>query len=167
MLSNEYRQQLIDMHTKEPWGTKGFKYIERTVNFIGDCKSVLDYGAGQRTLEIGLREIRPDLEIRSYDPGIPEISLDPLPADLVVCTDVLEHIEPDHLTVVLNHIFDLAHKRVYLHVALTKAKRFLPDGRNAHLIQQPTDWWINQIGKRGRLVRSDVGRKMSDLWYEK
>jgi hypothetical protein len=101
--------------------------------------------------------------VRNYDPGIPADSALPAPADLVVCTDVLEHIEPEHLDAVLAHIFRLAQRAVFLQIALFPAKKTLPDGRNAHLIVQPANWWLDKIGKHvGRGVwrlAADAGTK--------
>jgi hypothetical protein len=33
------------------------------------------------------------------------------------------------------------------------AKKILPDGRNAHLIQQPPSWWLPKFMERFELVQ--------------
>jgi hypothetical protein len=33
-------------------------------------------------------------------------------------------------------------------IANRPAKKLLPDGRNAHLIQQPRDWWLPRLAQR-------------------
>ena len=53
-------------------------------------------------------------DVRNYDPCIPEYATPPSPAELVVCTDVLEHIEPDKLDAVLNDIIRLSSKGAFL-----------------------------------------------------
>lgn len=117
-----------------------------------------------------LEEYREQLHVRNYDPGIPADAGMPEPADLVVCTDVLEHIEPDHLDEVLAHIFGLARRKVILSWALTKAKRVLPDGRNAHLIIEPAKWWVRRIKRHSRgweRVYRQFGQKSATIWFER
>lgn len=57
----------------------------------------------------------------------------------------MEHIEPDYLAGALATMRDLAPKGVVLKIALIPATKNLPDGRNAHLIVQPKDWWQQQL----------------------
>jgi hypothetical protein len=98
---------------------------------------VLDYGCGKGNLGIG----------RKYDPAIPEYAKDPDPADLVVCTDVLEHIEPECLEDVLKHIQSKCRKKAFFVISTRPAKKILPDGRNAHLIIQPSGWWVSTLSR--------------------
>jgi hypothetical protein len=79
-----------------------------------------------------------------YDPAIESFSQLPSPADLVICWDVLEHVEPNCLDSVLAHIKSLAIKSVYLVIATrADSSKLLPDGRNPHLIVKPAQWWID------------------------
>lgn len=118
--------------------------VRRVVQATGPA-SVLDYGAGKRRLIQAI----PDLpEYRAYDPAFPEIAGDPDPADLVVCIDVLEHIEPECLSGVLDHLAALTMHTLLATVGTCPARRFLDDGRNAHLIQEPAEWWLPQVWAR-------------------
>ena len=69
----------------------------------------------------------------------------PRSADLVCCIDVLEHIEPTYLDAVLEELRAITVKRGFFSVHCRPAMKFLPDGRNAHLIQQPTSWWLPRL----------------------
>lgn len=146
MISDSYRAQLRAMHERRNgrWGDKGFKHADVALRLAAGG-SILDYGSGMGTLRQLILQLHPDADVRNYDPGIPEDSAMPVPADVVICTDVLEHIEPDHLDEVLQHIFSLARRAIYLQIALFPAKKTLPDGRNAHLIVQPTGWWLPRV----------------------
>jgi S-adenosylmethionine:diacylglycerol 3-amino-3-carboxypropyl transferase len=73
----------------------------------------------------------------------------PEPHDIVVCTDVLEHIEPDCLDDVLADIRRCTKKAALLVVATRPAMKTLSDGRNAHLIQEDFKWWEPHIEKAG------------------
>jgi 2-polyprenyl-3-methyl-5-hydroxy-6-metoxy-1,4-benzoquinol methylase len=106
-------------------------------------KDVLDYGCGKATLSASL-----PFYIKCYDPCIEEYSAPPRPADIVVCTDVLEHIEPDYVGAVLDDLMRLTKVLAFLSIASRPAKKTLPDGRNAHLIQERYEWWLPQIWKR-------------------
>ena len=145
LISKPYLAQQAELHSRpQGYGGKGSKWAETVLDLIKryDAWSVLDYGCGKGTLGKALREASvPGLRIDEYDPAITGWSMLPGFADMVVCTDVLEHIEPDRLPSVLGHIALLARKAAFLVVALDPANKILSDGRNAHLIQQPSDWW--------------------------
>jgi 2-polyprenyl-3-methyl-5-hydroxy-6-metoxy-1,4-benzoquinol methylase len=98
--------------------------------------------------------------VREYDPAIAGKEASPAPADLVVCTDVLEHVEPELLDHVLDHLQGLARRLLFLVVATRSAKKTLEDGRNAHLIVEPDAWWRDTLERRLSIVhwRSLEGR---------
>ena len=106
--------------------------------------SLLDYGCGKGNV---FKNIQKKLiDCRGYDPGVPEYAVMPeIPAELVICTDVLEHIEPELIDNVLKHIESLTLKTAYLIIDTLPAQKNLPDGRNAHLIIENQDWWTNKI----------------------
>jgi hypothetical protein len=103
--------------------------------------TVLDYGCGRGELAKVLSPQR----VSEYDPGIAGKDGMPKPCDLVVCTDVLEHIEPDRLGNVLDHLTVLAGKALYLVIATRPAQAVLPDGRNAHLIVRDAAFWLDKL----------------------
>lgn len=80
--------------------------------------------------------------VDEYDPGIPDIAMLPQnAADMLCCIDVLEHVEPDCIDDVLADIARLTGRFAFLTIHTGPAGKFLSDGRNAHLIQRPIDWW--------------------------
>jgi len=72
---------------------------------------------------------------------------------MVACIDVLEHIEPDCLTDVLDDLQRLVLKYGLFTVHTKPAVKILPDGRNAHLIQEPMTWWQDKFDKRFKIVK--------------
>ncbi len=155
-ISEEYRELNRRMHLERPeYGVGGHKWAQavRQLAKAIPATTILDYGAGKRTLEKAL-----GFGIANYDPAIEEISAPPEPADLVVCTDVLEHIEPERLEALLDDLRRLSLRAVLLSVATRAAKKHLPDGRNAHLIQEPMEWWMPKLWSRWRIQQftSDV-----------
>jgi hypothetical protein len=64
---------------------------------------------------------------------------------LVVCNDVLEHVEPERLAAVLQHLRDLTWRGGYFTVATRESNKWLSDGRNAHLIIESVAWWRAQM----------------------
>ena len=67
---------------------------------------------------------------------------------MVCCIDVLEHIEPDLLDNVLDHLCSLTEIVAFLTIHTGPAAKFLPDGRNAHINQQPMSYWLPKIWSR-------------------
>lgn len=145
LISSEYKSQLCEMHSAKKFaggGDRHFKQIQDLVKKVG-AVSVLDYGCGA----VDLSPVLPGLDVRGYDPAIEGKDELPRPADLVVCTDVLEHIEPDKLDAVLNHIFELTLKGCFAVIATRPADKRLPDDRNAHLIIDNAAWWFHRLRK--------------------
>ena len=143
LISESYKKELEELHKiNEDWGT-GPK-----ISVIGIChwmymnniKRVLDYGCGKGRLSLFL-----PIEVSNYDPGIPEWCVNPKPEDYLLCTDVLEHVEPDYIENVIEHLVSKFNKKAFLSIPLKKSKKLLSDGRNAHLIVKPAFWWIELL----------------------
>lgn len=149
LYSPEYLEVLKAMHAREPWGTKGKCYFGKIAPFAAEigAVSVLDYGCGCGSLGRKLREERPQLRVDDYDPAVEGREKFVL-ADLVTCTDVLEHIEGPYLGNVIDHAASLATRGLFFVIALKPDWRILPDGRNAHLIVEKPDWWRDRLRER-------------------
>jgi len=81
-----------------------------------------------------------------YDPYRPEYAeRPPFNFDLVICTDVMEHIPEEDVQDVLDDIFDHADKGVFLTIAQFPAKKTLPNGENAHCTLESSEWWNERI----------------------
>lgn len=149
MISDDYKRMNHHLHRKATYGASGGRWAWRVAELKESCgaRSVLDYGAGKGTL--GKRVQFP---VREYDPCVPGKDRLPDAADIVVCTDVLEHVEPEYLDSVLRHIASLTNKVAFLVVATRPAKKHLPDGRNAHLIVASGPWWFGELTRYYRSV---------------
>jgi hypothetical protein len=156
LISSDYLKSQRIMHAN-PRGYGGRGYVwTSTVLQVSDrykATSILDYGCGQGTLMHAIRLVSPNTSCREYDPAIAGKDSRPEFADMVVCTDVLEHIEPDHLDAVLAHIRGLARKVVFFVVATRPANKILPNGDNAHLIIEEDVWWQARIEAAGFTVK--------------
>lgn len=154
LISPAYLQTQVILHASpRGYGGNGDRWANTVLSVAADydCGSVLDYGCGQGSLARALRGST--LAVREYDPAIPAKSAMPSFADLVNCTDVLEHIEPDRLDAVLAHIRGLARKVAVLVIATRPANKRLPDGSNAHLIIEPDAWWRARLEAAGFTIQ--------------
>jgi hypothetical protein len=157
-ISDQYRDANRRLHeSNDRYGTSSAKWASKVAELAQQTSSqrILDYGCGKGMLKAAL----PDLPVDEYDPAIPGKEREPAPTDLVVCTDVLEHIEPDCLDDVLDHLRRLTLKRAFLNVATRRASKSLPDGRNAHLIVQTAAWWRRRIGRYFEVLEWRASRK--------
>ena len=137
------------------YGGKGDKWADGVAALVAqiEATSVLDYGCGQGTLVKALRtRLSTVVRLDEYDPAIPGKDRLPHFADLVVCTDVLEHIEPERLPKVLAHLQLLARKAVFVVIATRPSNKTMEDGRNAHLIVKDAYWWAATMEYAGFLV---------------
>ena len=149
--SQEYKKQQQKLHAKGNYGVVAGKMYGPMVSAVIDRMEVdhlLDYGCGSNlSLLKGLKTNR-KYKYQAYDPMVDKYSDDPVPAQMVVCIDVIEHIEPDHLEDVLDHLEELTEEVLFMAVHTGPAGKVLDDGRNAHLIQQPMDWWLPKFAER-------------------
>jgi hypothetical protein len=169
LISPAYRRQLLLLRQKvKGWGSDGAKHAEAVDAYAAEieAETVLDYGCGEQKLAQALKGRR---RVMGYDPGIPGRDGQPKPADLVACTDVLEHVEPDKLDAVLHHLFRIAGRAAYVVISTRPARTLLPDGRNAHLLVKPASWWIERLASAGWSVvrQEDRGGKELRLWLRK
>jgi Methyltransferase domain len=155
LISDEYRKMQQKMHENPEYGKASLGYVEVVADVISrtGVNEMLDYGAGKGRLAQALKDhIKRPLRVFQYDPAIPEWSAPPQPCQLVVCIDVLEHIEPSLIENVLDDLKRVTQGAGVFTIHTGPALKVLPDGRNAHLIQRPPDWWLPQILQRFDLV---------------
>ena len=147
-ISPDYLEQNRRLHEAGNYGISGGRWTHPVMQLCAQLQTrdVLDYGCGQRMLEKAL-----GFDIHNYDPCIPGLDAPAQPADIVVCADVLEHIEPDCLDAVLDDLQRVTRQAGFFVIATRAADKFLPDGRNAHLIQQEPGWWMPQLEQRFRI----------------
>jgi len=133
------------------FGASGFRWIEQVADIMCEytISTVLDYGCGRGTLVQGLKQIAwaSPVTFYEYDPCVVGKDIEPQPAELVTCTDVLEHIELKYLDEVLLHLEQLTKRVIFFNIAMHRANKILPDGRNAHLIQRPRTWWMQRMSQ--------------------
>ncbi|CAB4192509.1 hypothetical protein UFOVP1244_34 [uncultured Caudovirales phage] len=149
-ITPEYLELNKKMHDERvDYGHIGARHAESIIGVakVYECQSLLDYGCGKQTLIEALRVPW----ARGYDPCIPGLDAEPKPAELVVCTDTLEHIEPHCLEAVLDHIKSLTLRLFFVSICVLPSKKTLADGRNTHLIVQPAAWWLWRLLPRWEL----------------
>lgn len=146
LISAEYRSLNSQLHEINlAYGVGGGKHADTVQKLAAGFKtqpSILDYGCGKGYLAKAL-----PFPIWEYDPAIHEKSESPRPADLVVCTDVLEHIEPEKLLFVLDDLRRCVKAVGFFVIHTGPARKTLPDGRNTHLIQRDKAWWKAKLSK--------------------
>lgn len=154
LITPEYVAEQKKLHEQDAYGSRGFNwgYLVAGIAHIEKCPRILDYGCGKGTLVRTLTDA--GLDCKGYDPAVERFAKRPGFADLVVSVDVLEHIEPDCLRTVLDDIASLARKCLFVAISTVKAKRFLSDGRNAHLIiEDGASFWRPEFEERQFVVR--------------
>lgn len=116
---------------------------------LGICNSVLDYGTGKGALIKRLKiKLSSQIKVHGYDPAIPAFASKPEKSvDILICLDVLEHIEMESIDAVLRDIQSLTKQFCYLVIDLQPAVKKLADGRNAHILLAPPEWWVSRLGQ--------------------
>lgn len=167
LITPEYKGLLKRKHEAKPWGGGGASWIPEVVRLMirFDMRAVdlintrpernptiLDYGAGRSTFYRTMQWLMPHVSVSEYDPGVqwldywPPVGFDPKDRyDLVLCTDVMEHVEEQFVHDTLQRIRDVTRHAVLFNIALTPSKSVLPNGANAHLTVKPAHWWEKKL----------------------
>lgn len=144
MISDYWRDQNRKLHESHAgFGIRGARHshiVEQLCYRLGTL-DVLDYGCGKAKLAASL-----PFQIQSYDPAIVEFSAQPSPAHIVVCTDVMEHVESGMVVRTLAEINRLSLVICYFAIA-TKPdwSKLMPDGSNPHRTVESGDYWRDSI----------------------
>lgn len=136
------------------YGGKGYKWarIVHQLAALHGCRDfILDYGCGQNSLARALNEA--GLKTRSYDPAIDEFARAPEPADFVVCTDVLEHIEIKNLPAVLADLQRVTKRTAFFVISTVETSKTLSDGRSAHVTVHDSHWWMAKLRTHFNIVK--------------
>ena len=170
MIGESYKKQLNAMHSQGLFnnGLAAYKIVRRFLARVHP-DSILDYGCGHGALIEVIRQRHPSITVSGYDPGNPMFDIVPVtPSDVVLSTDVLEHVEPEYIDATLSGISVLIRKYGFFRIACYPARKFLPDGRNAHLIVEHPDWWKKKIlqTEQLRIIREKITRIDKRNQYE-
>lgn len=118
--------------------------VMREIDGLMPVSRILDFGCGQSRLVDWLAAIT-GAEALRYDPAIPAYAALPEgTADVIVCTDVLEHVPEDQLGALFDCMKEVS-GRVYFNVSCVEAVEVLPNGQNAHCTVRPHGWWVRRI----------------------
>jgi hypothetical protein len=133
-------------------------HIDKLAGIIsaGGVQTLLDFGSGKGKLyqsDPTSEDVRdksldvwPGVKVTCYDPGYePFAGAIEGPFDMVISTDVVEHIPADDIPWLLDELFGHARVCVYIVAACYRAKKIMPDGTNAHCTIRPPKWWLEQM----------------------
>ena len=131
---------------KKNYGKTSIKLYDMLEKIINDLNisSVLDYGCGKSKL-LDLIKKNKKIKIYRYDPAIKKYSkLTKNKTDLVICTDVLQHVPLYDLDRVLKEIKS---KGIYIlfYIKCTNHKTKLPNGTYANCTVYDKKWWLEKL----------------------
>ena len=164
-MSDYLRDQYRKLHKSKMGYGPGPKDKEVAVlrKIVVECnlkhaKRVLDWGCGNSMLGAALWP-SPDTVNVLYDFAIP--GRDDRPEgefDVVLCTDVMEHIPEKEVDAVLDELFNYAPVAIFV-IHTGEAFNKLPDGTNCHCTVKPSGWWVSKLLEHWNVATTfDVGR---------
>lgn len=150
LITDEYLHLNQKLHReKDVFGCSGWHWANAIADLIqkNKIKSWLDYGCGMSSLVEAIKERCPSLkyEYTEYDPCMVGKDDMPEPAELVTCTDVLEHVEKSKINNVLSHITELTQRISFFVIATKLANRKLSNGKNTHSIVKGSVFWEKKL----------------------
>lgn len=154
-VSAQYLVELQYQHSVSEWGVAGVASVPEIHSYCSahGLSTILDYGSGQGLTAAALTKL--GYTVAEYEPGIAAKSHMPKPAAVVVCTDVMEHVELEYVDSVLAHISSLAQVSAFFTISCRPAGRLLSDGRNAHITLESSAWWWRKLESHWSTVAGD------------
>lgn len=140
------REYYIDQHRRAHRWAKEFRgrslmpHIQAIDALLEQqqCHTILDYGCGKAQCWPAHWQGR----ITGYDPAYEPYSQRPTAQhDMVICTDVMEHVPESAVAETLRHIFQLRRKWAYFSICTRASNKTLPDGSNKHVTVRSPWWW--------------------------
>jgi len=114
-------------------------------------KNILDYGAGKATFHKLLFNNTKipgaplNINIVPYDPAYEPFSKKPTGRfELVLCIDVMEHVQEDKIDEVLTDIFSFG-DNIFITISCYPATQTLLNGKNAHYTIKEPEWWKEKL----------------------
>lgn len=131
---------------KKNYGKTSIKLYDMLEKIINDLNilSVLDYGCGKSKL-LDLIKKNKKIKVYKYDPAIKKYSkLTKNKVNLVICTDVLQHVPLYDLDRVLKEIKS---KGIYIlfYIKCTNHKTKLPNKTYANCTVYDKKWWLEKL----------------------
>ena len=159
MIRPEYVEQLKQYReSNKDWGGSAVRnagdHVVRYIQRHPEIVTVLDFGSGAGTLKRHieqhlLRRVDDPVTVFEYDPSVPgKATLPNTMFDLIVTTDVMEHVERESLDETLDWIAEHS-RRQFHHIDCNDTEDRLPDGRDVHLIVRPPHWWESYLNREG------------------
>jgi len=142
-------EQYKKIHSQLPYygdSSDGGKWHDHVLSIASkfNCKKILDFGCGKGKFVLKLKNN--GYEAVGYDPALEEFSTFPSGEfDMVISTDVFEHLEEDTLNEELNQILQKNPNIIYLNIATMEARHILPNGTNCHTLVKNEAWWLDKI----------------------
>jgi len=157
-ITSEYQEALLSLHDNYTWGYTGGKYAGETIfNLLQEfpeVETILDYGCGDGSLKKWVEEKGiTDKKWTLYDPGKPDHKDIPQGKfDLVITTDVLEHVEEIMLNKVLVNLRELTGRFLYSEIACYFCGITFGDGpyagQDLHINMKAPDVWSKRLHHR-------------------
>ena len=142
------------------------KYLLTIPKAVQSCQKIdpqimtlLDHGTGNGGLPKIINIEAPTIQAVGYDPAVELFSKKiNQKFDIVTSIDVLEHITRDDINRTLDEIHNATNKFFFFCIDLIPAIKQTSDGRNAHFLLAPSDWWLGQIKNKFNIVTAiEVG----------
>lgn len=125
------------------------------------AKTLLDFGCGRADAYRSPHKVwhqwglaRADVTL--YDPAFNRDNVLPTGKfDIVVCSDVLEHIPEEEVDAFIDRLAGYARHGLWASVCCRPAKKKFADGTNLHVTVRPYDWWWQKISAAA--TRHNIG----------
>lgn len=154
------QRQMHEAGNYGQWGDFNVEFVGRAIvpvyHNVRRPVSVLDYGAGSGALADELEKLFRQISVTRYDPFAPRWrdGAEPGVHDVVNCSDVMEHVEPQCVENTLKYIAARTRFIATFSIGIEDAEKTLPNGDNAHITLRSPQWWARKLQKHFVVVEA-------------
>lgn len=132
----------------------------RRIAAAGCSVVMLDFAEGCLDELVAAAVARGELSFMQHDLLHPV----PITADYGFCTDVMEHIQPECVDIVLKNILSAA-KNVFFQISLQHDGCGVLINESLHLTVQPMKWWVKKFQELGAFIYYNEQRGEDAVFY--
>ena len=148
------------------WNAPGREWTTTVAGLLHEhqAHTVLNYGCGEASVSLAIALRERGLDLIEYDPATVGKDSMPPPADFVICTNVLEHLETARIWACLEHVAAITKRVAFVLVSVGASGHEPSDGRPGNMLVRSVTWWRIQLQAHDFVIWDEPHVRSDSTW---